>query len=98
MLLDAPPHHEPEVLRSLHASVEKAAAEGIRIIPIVASGIDKETEFLMRFMAVSTGGTYVFITDHSGVGGDHLEASVGRHDIELLNDLIVRLINKYARY
>ncbi len=96
MLLDAPPHHRPDVIESLHASVARAAEKGIRIVPIVASGIDKETEFLMRFIAISTDGTYVFITDHSGVGNSHLEASVGAYSVELLNDLIVRLINKFA--
>jgi hypothetical protein len=96
MLLDAPPHYEPDIVNSLHASVAKAMAMGVRIIPIVASGIDKETEFLMRFFAISTGGTYVFITNHSGVGNTHLEPSVGEYDVEKLNDLIVRLINKYS--
>ncbi len=94
LLLDAPPHHEQDVIASLQKSVTAAAAAGIRIIPITASGIDKETEYLMRSMALSTGGTYVFITDDSGVGNDHLEASVGDYQVEKLNDLMVRLINK----
>jgi hypothetical protein len=62
----------------------------------VASGADKDTEFLMRFFAISTGGTYVFITDHSGVGNPHLIPSVGEYTVEPLNDLMVRLINEYS--
>ena len=69
----------------------------IRIIPVAASGIDKQTEFFLRFTAISTDGTYVFLTNHSGVGGDHIEATVGDYEVELLNELIVRLINQYAQ-
>ena len=47
-------------------------------------------------MAITTNGTYVFITDDSGIGESHLQASVGDYQVELLNDLMVRLINKYA--
>lgn len=94
LLLDAPPHHEQAVITSLQNSIAAAAAAGIRVIPITASGIDKETEYLMRSFAITTGGTYVFITDDSGVGNDHLEASVGNYQVEKLNDLMVRLINK----
>jgi hypothetical protein len=50
----------------------------------------------MRFFSITTNGTYVFITNHSGVGNSHLEPSVGEYQVEFLNDLMVRLINKYA--
>ncbi len=96
LLLDAPPHHNPEVINHLHQSTQLFAKKGIKIIPITASGIDKDTEFLMRFLAIATNGTYVFITNHSGIGNDHIEASVGDYEVELLNNLMVRLINKYT--
>ena len=64
----------------------------IKIIPVTASGIDKETEFLMRFFSVSTNGTYVFITNDSGIGNDHIEASVGEYEVENLNDLLVNML------
>jgi len=95
LLLDAPPHHNPQVIDDLQGSVQKAAAQGIKIIPITASGIDKQTEFLMRFFSIATNGTYVFITNDSGIGNDHIEASVGEHEIEFLNNLMVRLLNQY---
>jgi hypothetical protein len=96
LVLDAPPHHEDSVIASLQSSIKKAASKGIKIIPITASGIDKETEFMMRFMSVSTNGTYVFITNDSGIGGDHLTPTVGKFKVEFLDDLMVRLIKKYA--
>ena len=95
MLLDAPAHHNDNVIKSLHSSIEAYAKAGIKIIPVAASGVDKNTEFMLRFFAVSTSGTYVFLTNDSGIGGDHIQASVGEYEVELLNELIVRLIDKY---
>jgi len=96
LVLDAPPHNKPAVISSIQYSVKTAAASGIKLIPVVASGIDKTTEFLMRFIAMYTNGTYVFITDHSGIGNKHLEPSVGEYQVEKLSDLMVRLIKKYS--
>ncbi len=97
LLLDAPPHYEPKVVEGIHKYTTELAKKGIKVIPITASGIDKETEFLIRFMAISTNGTYVFITNDSGVGNDHLKASVGKYQVEKLNSLLVRLIEKYTK-
>ena len=96
LVLDAPPHHNPEIVSEINNLIEAAAAKGIKIIPVTASGIDKETEFLMRFISILTNGTYVFITNDSGIGNDHLKPSVGPYDVEFLNKLMVRLIDKYA--
>nr|MCU0321851.1 VWA domain-containing protein [Chitinophagaceae bacterium] len=96
LVLDAPPHYNNEVIANIQKSIAKAAEKGIKIIPITASGIDKKTEFLMRFFSISTNGTYVFITNHSGIGNNHLEPTVGQYQVEFLNNLMVRLINKYA--
>lgn len=96
LVLDAPPHNKSAVISSIQYSVKTAAASGIKLIPVVASGIDKTTEFLMRFIAMYTNGTYVFITDHSGIGNKHLEPSVGEYQVEKLSDLMVRLIKKYS--
>ncbi|MFD0797421.1 VWA domain-containing protein [Maribacter chungangensis] len=96
LLLDAPPHNNTSVIGQLQNAIMEAAKKGIKIIPITASGIDKETEYLMRSFSIATNGTYVFITNDSGIGNDHLEASVGEYQVEKLNDLMVRLITKYS--
>ncbi len=96
LLLDAPPHYTQEVISSLELNLIKAAEKGIKIIPITASGIDKATEYLMRSFAILTNGTYVFITDDSGVGNDHLEPTIGEFEVEKLNDLLVRLVGEYV--
>ena len=74
----------------------RAASKGIRIIPVASSGVDKDTEFLMRLLGITTGGTYVFLTDHSGIGDSHIEPTVGPHDIHFLNDLLVKIITRYT--
>ena len=96
MILDAPPHHDVARVKSIQRSVKEAAAKGITLIPVVASGIDKNTEFLMRFMAMSTNGTYVFLTDDSGIGNSHLKPTTGSYQVEQLNALLKRLIRKYS--
>ncbi|TNE81940.1 MAG: VWA domain-containing protein [Bacteroidetes bacterium] len=96
LLLDAPPHEVDSVKKSLNRLVRIAAQKGIRIIPVTGSGIDKSTEFLMRSLALMTNGTYTFLTDHSGVGGTHLKPSTDSYEVEKLNDLMVKLIERYA--
>jgi hypothetical protein len=96
LVLDASPHQEPEVIASLQKSIREAAKRGIRIVPVSASGIQKDTEFLMKFFGLATNGSYVFLTDHSGVGGKHLEPTSDEYKVEQLNDLLVRLITEYS--
>jgi hypothetical protein len=96
LLLDAPPHYTQEAISSLELNLITAAEKGIKIVPITASGIDKATEYLMRSFAILTNGTYVFITDDSGIGYDHLEPTIGEFEVEKLNDLMVRLVGEYV--
>lgn len=93
LIFDAPPHDDKEA--ALQAAVSAAAEKGIRVIPVVASNADRETELFGRALAILTGGTYVFLTDDSGVGDSHLEPIVGSYEVELLQDLIVRVIDEY---
>ena len=96
LVLDAPAHHETSVISSLQESVTACARLGIRLIPVAASGVDKNTEFMLRFFAVATGGTYVFLTNDSGVGLPHIQATVGDYEVEQLNRLLIRLIKEYT--
>lgn len=97
LVLDAPPHYTDDRLERIRQLTRNAADQGIRIIPVSGSGVDKETEFLMRFLGIHTGGTYTFLTDHSGIGESHLEPTVGSYAVEFLDDLIVRLIVQYTQ-
>jgi hypothetical protein len=96
VVLDAPPHYSDENVKKLQELARKAALKGIRIIPIAASGIDKSTEYLMRAMALETNGTYLFITNDSGIGNDHIAPTTDSYKVEMLNDLILRIILQFS--
>jgi len=96
LVLDAPPHNNSEVKEKLEKVTIEAAKKGIRIIPITCSGIDKSTEYLMRSIALATNGTYVFLTDDSGIGDSHIAPTTDEYKVEYLNDLIIRLIDQYT--
>lgn len=91
LVLDAPPHQAEENIKRLQVAITKAAQRGIQIIPVSCSGVDKNTEFLLRSMALATNGTYTFITDHSGIGNSHIEPSTDAYEVEHLNDVLARL-------
>ncbi|MGN0687088.1 MAG: hypothetical protein ACI4KA_03160 [Oscillospiraceae bacterium] len=95
LVLDAPPHEDLQVVAEVNKHIAQAAENGIRIIPVASSGIDKSTEYLLRTMAFMTGGTYTFLTNDSGIGGDHIEPTIGDYQVESLNDMMVRIVNDY---
>ena len=96
LILDAPPHHQDSIIESLKSSITFYAKNGIKLIPVAASGVDKDTESLLRFFDIVTGSTYIFLTDDCGIGYPHTEASVGDHEVEKIADLMLRLIKKYV--
>lgn len=97
LVLDAPPHDDPEVKKELVSLIEKASAKGIRVIPIAASGADEETHQILRAMSVMTGGTYVFLDDNSGIGyGHETPVKEDEYSSEYLNDMMIRIILEYC--
>ncbi len=70
---------------------------GVRIIPVASSGVNKDTEYLLRTLAVTTGGSYVFLTDDSGIGNEHIKPDTGAYDVKLLNELLVEVILRYTQ-
>ncbi len=94
-VLDAPPHDDNQIIDETNKLIKQAAEMGVRLIPVASSGIDKSTEYLLRSMAFTTGGTYTFLTDHSGIGGSHIEPTIGNYTVEKLNDMMVRIVNSY---
>lgn len=96
VVMDASAHTGAENLNRLKDVTYEAAKEGIRIIPLAASGINKNAEYLMRSLALCTNGTYVFLTDHSGIGNQHLEPTTDTYDVEKLNNLVIRLFDQYT--
>ena len=95
LVLDAPPHDDVQVIDEVVKHTRTAAEKGIRIVPVAASGVDKSCEYLLRSMAIMTGGTYTFLTDDSGIGFSHTEPTIGAYDVEKLNDMMVRIAGEY---
>ncbi len=92
LLMDAPPHDEAKT--AMVKLISKAAAKGIRIVPVACSGTDKPTEFIMRSIALATNGTYLFLTDDSGIGNSHIKPTTDEFKVELLNTLLQRVIEQ----
>ncbi|MDD7185521.1 MAG: vWA domain-containing protein [Ruminococcus sp.] len=97
MIFDAPPHSDRDNLDVLNNAVKTASEKGIRIIPVVSSNSERNTELFGRALSICTNGTYVFLTDDSGVGDSHLEPIIGDYEVEKLYDIIIRVINEYRQ-
>lgn len=87
---DAPPHDRDAgaYLRAAKA----AAADGVQIFTLGASGVAREAEFLMRQAALVSGGRYLFLTDDSGVGNAHAEPSIPCYRVTKLSRLLTRIL------
>ena len=107
LVLDAPPHTNQEytdsqgelkedINASLNKSIAGAAELGIRVIPVIASGAENDLELMGRSWAVATGGTYVYLTDHSGIGYSHHEPDVPDTELEFFNECLKRITADYC--
>ena len=96
LILDAPCHSDSATLALLHDQILNAAAQGIRIVPVVCSSMDKAGEYLMRAIALATNGTSFFLTDDSGIGHTHLKPTTDSLKVEHLNDMLVRTIVEFS--
>jgi hypothetical protein len=100
LVLDEPPAYNNNVIQSIQKTIPIAASKGIRIVPVVGSGAgyskDKNLEYLMRSIALATNGTYVFLTDHSNIGDTHTKPTTDEYDVEMLNNLLMRLVYQYT--
>ncbi|MFY0525760.1 vWA domain-containing protein [Archangium gephyra] len=90
LVADAPTHtqHYQAFLREAN----RARLSGIKVYPVAASGVADEAEYLMRIAAQLTLGRYIFLTNDSGIGGDHAEPHIPCYQVQLLKHLLVRAI------
>lgn len=89
------PSHDKDVKDWDKATLE-LAEKGVRIITVASSGIDLKTEYFFRSQSMITNGHYVYLTNDSGIGSSHLEATVEeRPTVEYLNSCLIRLIKGY---
>ncbi len=92
IVTDAPPHDESK--EKIFQLIQKAAAKGVRIVPVICTGADRSTEFIMRSMALATNGTYVFLTDDAGSSSLHTKITTSFFNVEFLNSLLERIIRQ----
>lgn len=97
LVLDAPAHDDARSVQRVQQQIQLAAEKGIRIVPLVASGMEQYGEYLTRCIALTTNGTYAALTDDSGIGNPHAKPTTEYYKVEMLNDLLIRLINDYTR-
>lgn len=95
LIYDAPPHDGTE--ETLVQAIRTASEKGIHLVPVVSSNGSRETELFGRAAAICTNGSYVFLTDDSGIGDSHLEPIIGDYEVEKLHDIIVRIIKDYQQ-
>ena len=80
----------------LHDQILNAAAQGVRLVPVVCSGLGESGELLLRSIALATNGTSFFLTDDSGIGNTHLKPTTDSLKVEHLNDMLVRTIVEFS--
>jgi len=89
---DAPAHDDD--IKDLIKINKEMSKKGIRVITVASSGVDKKTEYFMRTECIMTGGVYGFLTNDSGIGNNHIEATTkDPKEVEYLNSMLIRLIN-----
>lgn len=97
LVLDAPCHDDSVSLARMNKSIKAAAKKGIRLVPVVCSGMGMNGEYLLRSMALATNGTTLFLTDDSGIGNTHLKPTTDKLEVEMLNDMLVRIVLQYTK-
>ena len=91
LVADAPAHAGAATRRFASAVMEHRAAK-TAIYAVAGSGVGDEAEAELRLAARVTGGQYIFLTDHSGVGGSHAAPKVDQFEVESLHDAMARMI------
>ena len=90
LVADAPPHAADYT--TYVEATGSLGARGIAVYPVASSGVATVCEYLMRWAARTTGGQYIFLTDHSGIGGAHAEAHVEEYKLKTLRDHMLEVI------
>jgi len=88
---DAPHHREKAA--SMAEGIRGMRKLGVHVYPVASSGVDELTEVTMRTAAALTGGRYLFLTNDSGVGGDHKEPTIPCYFVTKLDVAIERMVD-----
>lgn len=100
---DAPPHLDYTDEQQYPTLSAQAAAQGVKIFPIAASGLDNQGEFIFRQMAAITLGKFVFLTyapapnggpSNGGNPGDTSTMHVSGYQTNNFDDVVVNLVSE----
>jgi hypothetical protein len=86
------PHHEAKA-GAMADALRATRSLGIHVYPVAASGVDELTEVSMRSAAQLTGGRYLFLTNDSGIGGDHKEPTIPCYFVTHLDVALLRMVD-----
>ena len=80
----------------VYDQIIKASSKGIKMYPIICSTNEFYVdELIAREEAILTGGSYIYLTNHSGVGNVHSEVTSNHASVtEYLADVVVRLVKE----
>ena len=94
LIADAPPQVGRQVDSPYTASALAAAAQGVKIFPVAASGTDDQAEYVMRELAFVTGGRFVFLSYgvDGAATGESSDITPDDYDELPLDQLVVKLI------
>jgi hypothetical protein len=90
LVADAPPHaygYDKYV-----EATGSLAAKDVSVYPVASSGVEPICEYLMRWAARTTGGQYLFLTDHSGIGNPHADPHVDQYELKSLRAHMLDMI------
>ncbi|XXX80238.1 vWA domain-containing protein [Sorangium sp. So ce134] len=86
------PHHDTNA-GAMAEGIRALKDRGVAVYPVASSGVDELTEISMRSAAQLTGGRYLFLTDDSGVGGEHKEPTIPCYYVTKLDSAILRMVD-----
>ena len=91
LIADAPPHSDR--MRATWTAAEQARKKNIHIVPVAASGVAEDAEYIMRSVAALTDSRYLFLTDDSGFGLSHAEPDIDCYVVTSLRKAMIRALN-----
>lgn len=96
LILDAGAHQDTASKNALRKYTEKAANKGIRIVPVICSGLTSSDAGLMRSIALATNGTNIFLNNLNPSGNPFIESSGDHYKIETLSELMTRITRQFS--
>lgn len=91
LIADAPPHSDR--MRATWTAAEQARLNNIHMVPVAASGVAEDAEYIMRSVAALTNSRYLFLTDDSGFGQPHAEPDIDCYVVTSLRSSMIRALN-----